>query len=163
MDWKKIVGTVAPTIATALGGPLAGTAVKFLGDQFLGNENATEEELAQFVKTADPDTLLKLKQADHEFELQMQKLGVDVFQIEADDKKDARVQHKNSYMPSVLAVTLTFIIAGIVGLLFYVEVPPGAENVLYMLLGVVVKEWGGAMQYYYGTTHSSQEKTKMMK
>ena len=26
-DWKSVVGTVAPTIATALGGPLAGVAV----------------------------------------------------------------------------------------------------------------------------------------
>ena len=28
IDWKKIVGSVAPVIATALGGPLAGVATK---------------------------------------------------------------------------------------------------------------------------------------
>ena len=31
MDWKSIIGVVAPTLATALGGPLAGLAVETLG------------------------------------------------------------------------------------------------------------------------------------
>ena len=33
-DWKSVVGTVAPTIATALGGPLAGVAVSSLAAAF---------------------------------------------------------------------------------------------------------------------------------
>lgn len=163
MNWKSIVGTVAPTIATALGGPMAGAAVKFLGSQFLGDENATEEKVAEFVKSANPEDLLRLKQADQEFQLQMEKLGVDVFNIEAEDKKNARKEHKHSIMPAVLSVGLTFLVAAIVSLLFYVNVPEGAREVLFMLLGVVVKEWGGSMQYWFGTTRGSAEKNKHLK
>jgi hypothetical protein len=36
MDWKKIVGAVAPTLATALGGPLAGMAAAAVSDALLG-------------------------------------------------------------------------------------------------------------------------------
>lgn len=161
MDWKGIVNTVAPTIATALGGPMAGAAVKFLGGQFLGNEEATETEVAQFVKDASPETLLQIKQADQEFALQMEKLGVDVFKIEADDKKNARAEHKLSNMPAILSVTLTVLVGAIIALLFYVEVPVGAKEVLYMLLGIVLKEWGNSMQYWFGTTRGSAEKTAM--
>lgn len=163
MDWRSIVGTVAPTIATALGGPMAGAAVKFLGSQFLGDESATEEQIANFVKSASPDTLLQLKQADNEFALQMEKLGVDVFKIEADDKKNARSEHKASNMPAILSIALTFLVAGIVTLLFWVDVPGGAREVLFMLLGYVVKEWGGSMQYWFGTTRGSAEKNLLMK
>ena len=53
-------------------------------------------------------------------------------------------------------------ISGIVFLLFYVDVPEGAREVLFMLLGVVVKEWGGSMQYWFGTTRSSAEKNSMI-
>lgn len=162
MNWKSIVSTVAPTIATALGGPMAGAAVKFLGSQFLDDENATEDQVAEYVRNASPDQLLKIKQADQEFTLQMEKLGVDVFKIEAEDKKNARAEHKHSKMPSILSVVLTLLVAAIVALLFYLEVPEGAREVLFMLLGVVVKEWGNSMQYWFGTTRGSAEKTAVM-
>lgn len=162
MDWKKIVGTVAPTLATALGGPMAGTAVKFLAGQFLGDDNATEDQVAAFVKGADPETLLKLKQADQEFAVSMERIGVDVFEIEANDKKNARNEHKLSKMPALLSISLTFFIAGIVYMLFMMDIPEGAREVMFMLLGVVVKEWGGAMQYWFGTTRSSAEKSQLI-
>jgi hypothetical protein len=57
---------------------------------------------------------------------------------------------------------LTAFIAGIVFLLFYVEMPEGSKEVLFMLLGIVVKEWGGSMQYYFGTTRGSEEKTRLL-
>lgn len=163
MDWKSIVGAVAPTIATALGGPMAGAAVKFLGSQFLGDENASEQQVADFVQTANPETLLKIKQADYEFKTQMAKLGVDVFKIEADDKKNARQQHIHSKMPAILSIGLTCFIVAIVWLLFYATVPDGAKEVLFMLLGVVIKEWGNSMQYWFGTTRGSAEKTAILK
>lgn len=163
MNWKSIIGTVAPTIATALGGPIAGAAVKFLGSQFLGDENASEETVANFVRDANPETLMQIKQADQEFALQMERLGVDVFKLEVEDKKDARLQHKDSHMPAAMTVVLTLLIAAILWALFYVPVPEGAQEVLYFILGIVVKEWANSLHYWYGTTRGSADKTKMIK
>ena len=42
----NIVKTVAPTIATAMGGPLAGMAVRTLSETLLGKPDGTEAELA---------------------------------------------------------------------------------------------------------------------
>ena len=65
-------------------------------------------------------------------------------------------------MPACLSIGLTVLIALLVFLLFYVNVPEGSREVLFMLLGVVVKEWGSAMQFWFGTTRSSADKTRLM-
>jgi len=158
MSWKDTLASIAPTLATALGGPFAGAATKFLANKFLGDENASESDLEQFIATANPEQLLEIKNSDNEFKLSMAKMGVDVFKIAADDKKNARAEHKHSYMPAVLSVALSLVVAGILYMLFYLEPPEGSRDVLFMLLGVVIKEWGGAMQYWFGTTRSSANK-----
>lgn len=89
-DWKSLVKTVAPGLATALGGPLAGIAVKALGDSLLGDSTASVDQVSQAVLNATPDQLLALKNADAKFQTDMAALGVDVFKIEVDDRKDAR-------------------------------------------------------------------------
>jgi hypothetical protein len=163
MDWKNTLNSIAPTIATALGGPLAGAATKFIGDKLLGNENASEQDISDAVLSASSADLAKLKQMDLEFKAEMKKLDVDVFEIEAKDKQDARKNHKRSNMPAILSIGLTVIVCVIVFLLFWLEPPEGAREVLYMLLGMVLKEWGGSMQYWFGTTRSSSDKTELIK
>tara|TARA_Y100000310_G_scaffold45158_1_gene42126 strand:+ start:912 stop:1400 length:489 start_codon:yes stop_codon:yes gene_type:complete len=158
MSWKSILSSIAPTIATALGGPVAGTATKFLAAKFLNDEDAPTSEVESFVLGANPDQLLAIKNADNEFKLQMEKAGIDVFKITADDKKNARFEHKHSIMPAILSVGLTLAVGAIIYLLFYLSPPEGSRDVLFMVLGVVIKEWGGSMQFWFGTTRSSANK-----
>lgn len=89
MDWKALVSTVAPTIGTALGGPLGGLAVKAIGEA-LGLDSATEASVAAAIKGATPDDLLKVKQADQAFQTRMMELGVDLEKIAAADRDSAR-------------------------------------------------------------------------
>ena len=163
MSWKDTLSAIAPTIATALGGPFAGAATKFLANKFLGDENAPEADLEQFILGANPEQLAQIKASDNDFKLQMEKIGVDVFKLEVADKGNAREHNKDSNMPAVLSLALTVFIIGIVCALFYMEPPEGARNVLFMLLGVVIKEWSNSMHYWYGTTRGSQEKTRLLK
>ena len=163
MSWKSILSSVAPTIATALGGPFAGTAVKFLAGKLLGDESKSQDEVEQFILGASPEQLVNIKKLDNDFKLEMEKLGVDVFKLEVADKGNAREHNKHSNMPAVLSISLTGFVVGIVCALFYTSPPEGAREVLFMLLGVVIKEWSNSMHYWYGTTRSSQEKTKLLK
>lgn len=163
MSWKSILGAVAPTLATALGGPVAGVAVKFLAGELLGDEAASIEDVEAAVVGASPEQLAKLKSIDADFKVQMEKIGVDVFKLEVEDKGNARKHNKDSNMPAVLSIALTLFIVGIVCALFLTEPPAGAREVLFMLLGVVIKEWSNSMHYWYGTTRSSSDKNKMMK
>lgn len=104
----------------------------------------------------------KLLELESQKEIRLAELAQDEFKTEADDKKNARSEHKLSLMPAMLSMLLTCFIAGIVWLLFYVTMPEGSKEVLFMLLGIVVKEWGGAMQYWFGTTRGSEEKTRLL-
>lgn len=163
MSWKDTLAAIAPTLATALGGPLAGAATKFLASELLGDENASIESIEAAVIGASPEALVNLKQLDADFKLGMKKLDVDVFKIEATDKGDARKNNSDSNMPAMLAIGLTLIVATMLYALFYIEPPEGAREPLLIVLGMVVKEWSNSMHYWFGTTRSSSDKTKMLK
>jgi len=49
-NWKSILGTVAPGLATALGGPLAGMAVQAVSNAVLGKQDGSDDEIAAAIK-----------------------------------------------------------------------------------------------------------------
>lgn len=59
-----ILKGVAPTIATALGGPLAGAAVSFLSSKL----GVPVEKVQETVAGMTPDQLIKMKELDYQFQ-----------------------------------------------------------------------------------------------
>ena len=86
----NLVRTVAPSIASAVGGPLAGMATKAISEALLGKPDGTEEELAQAAIKATPEQLLALKKAENDFALQMRELDIDLERIAGADRDSAR-------------------------------------------------------------------------
>jgi len=161
--WKKILGSIAPTLATALGGPMAGTAVKFLSNKFLGTEEGTEQDIAQAISMASPEQLAELKKIDADFKVQMEKIGVDVFALEIEDRKDARSMAKVNMWPQII---LSVIFIGgyfaIVGLLVTGEIVVPAEQmqIVSILIGVLTAGVANIMQFWFGSSHGSKNKDK---
>src|SRR5579863_10273986 len=91
---KSVLGTVAPSIASALGGPLAGMAVGSLSKALLGDasagQNAPDKIMDAVLTANNPDVLLKLHQAENEFQLAMQEHGVDLEKLAQADRDSAR-------------------------------------------------------------------------
>ena len=52
--------------------------------------NSDAKSIQTAINNASPEQLLQLKQAEKDFEIRMKELDVDVFKLEAEDKKDAR-------------------------------------------------------------------------
>jgi len=161
-NWKSIVKSIAPVLGTALGGPMAGAAIKMLSSKLLGNEDGTEAELEQFISTASPDQLLQIKQIDNEFELSMKALDVDIFKIEQEGRANARTNHKDHFMPALLCLLLTFMVAGGSYMLMTTEIPEKNANIIYMVFGQVLTAWAGSIAYWVGTTKSSSDKSKLL-
>ena len=88
--WKDIVSTVAPAIATALGGPLAGLGVAAVGKALGLGDGAGEEDVAAAVLKASPEQLLSVKKAELEFTARMKELDVDLERIAVADRQSAR-------------------------------------------------------------------------
>ena len=90
MSLIDIIGSVAPTIASALGGPLAGTAVGALSHALFGTPDKPQAEVEQAVASATPEQLLTIKQAEAEFAEKMKQLDVDLAKLAVDDRNSAR-------------------------------------------------------------------------
>ena len=79
MDWLK---TIAPTIATAMGGPLAGMAVDAIGNA-LGMKDATKEQVKDLLAsgTLTSDQMASIKQADASLKVRMKELEIDMEEL----------------------------------------------------------------------------------
>lgn len=160
-NWKKLVASVAPVLGSALGGPLGGVAATTIA-KALGLNDSNEATLETTLQSATPDTLLKLKEADHTFKLDMQKLGVNLEQIAMEDRKSARereVAVKDRF-PAILA---TILIVGFLGILFYMlhfPIPEGVRSVADIMVGAVGGLAASPVTYYFGSSYGSTMKNK---
>ena len=161
MNWSELgkkVADFAPLLGSALG-PVGAGVGALISSEF-GTEN-TPDAINSFI-TGNPEAQVKLRDIELTHKAQLQEIRLKTLQAELSDKQNARAAHEKSKMPAYLSVGLTLIIMLIVFMLFWVDVPTGSREVLFMLLGVVIKEWGSAMQFWFGTTRSSQDKTRLM-
>jgi hypothetical protein len=167
MEWKAIVATVAPWLGTALGGPLGGAAVGAVADA-LGLSDKTEGAIKQALAGVTPEQMLAMKTADQTFAIEMQKIGFDnvkaLEQIAASDRDSARkreIEVKDN-TPKILAYAITIGFFSVLAGLMFGEIPAGTKEVLYIMLGTLGTAWTGVISYYYGSTHGSVEKTKLL-
>jgi len=163
-DFKALLAQVAPVIGTAIGGPfgaLAGTAIKTV----LGlPADSTEDATAQALAKATPEQLLALKQADNEFKLNMQKLGIDLAKIDAEDRASARQREMEvkDWTPRALAVGLTLGFFGLLGWLVAHEPPAGSRDILNIMLGSLGTGWITMLAYYFGSSKSGDSAIKTL-
>lgn len=160
LDWKAIVGTVAPTIATALGGPLAGVATKTLASKLLGRPEATEEEVQAAVVGADPQMLLRLKEVETEFKKHLTDAGVRLEEIDASDRASARAREMQvkDHTPAYLAYAITVGFFGTLGFMLVNGKPATGGDALLVMLGSLGTAWAGVIAYYFGSSAGSRKK-----
>jgi hypothetical protein len=161
----NLVRTVAPSIASAVGGPLAGMATRAISEALLGKPDGTEQELENAVASATPEQLLALKKAEQEFAVKMRELDIDLERISNADRDSARNREVSlrDWTPRVLAGLIT---VGYFGVLFWMlrfGLPnTGSSEALLVMLGALGTAWGGVVAYYFGSSAGSKEKTEAM-
>ena len=161
----NLVRTVAPSIASAVGGPLAGMATKAISEALLGKPDGTEAELLEAAERATPEQLLALKQAENAFAIQMRELDIDLERISAADRDSARTREVKTrdWTPKALAGLIT---VGYFGVLFYMlrnGLPQhGGSEAMLVMLGTLGTAWGGVVAYYFGSSAGSKAKDEAM-
>ena len=158
--WKKTLSVVAPTIATALGGPLAGTAVRQLSKNLLGKDNATEEEIAKFIENANPSQLAEIKKIESDFKVEMEKLNVDIARIESGDRDSARKREMalKDNTPTFLGFLIMLGFFGLLWFLLFNKVPEENEAIFNIMLGSLGTMATGVVTYYFGSSAGSRAK-----
>ena len=160
-QFGPLLGQVAPTIATALGGPLAGIAVKTLSSVLLGHENGSEDDVSAAIAGATPDQLAALKKIDADFKAHMKELDIDLERIAAGDRDSARQMQRDTkdWVPKVLAVVITLGFFGILIWMLLNGMPKTGTEALLMMLGALGTAWTGVVNFYYGSSAGSKQKT----
>jgi hypothetical protein len=158
MDWLK---QIAPTIATAFGGPLAGMAVTAIS-KAIGVEPDKVQDMISSNKLSS-EQIAQLKIAEIELQKQAQELGLNFEKLAVDDRKSARDMQAatRSVVPPILAAIVTVGFFGILGMMLTGKVD-SSNPALMMMLGSLGTAWTGIIAYYFGSSAGSQAKTDLL-
>ena len=160
----NLVKTVAPSIATAVGGPLAGMATKMISEALLGKPDGTEAELVEAAAKATPEQLLALKKAEQDFAIKMRELDIDLERIANEDRNSARNREikTKDLTPRFLAAAVTFGFFGVLSWMIANGLPANGGEAMLVMLGTLGTAWGAIISYYFGSSAGSREKTDQL-
>lgn len=150
-----ILRGLAPSVATAVGGPLGGLAVTALASKF-----GVADDVAAVAKAiaGDPDAATKLAEID-----------LRQFQAESEDRDSARQRETAvaaaggstlaQLVVPILAlgtVSMTFIF---IGILLFKVIDTAQQQLVIFALGYATAAAQQVLSYYFGSSKSSQDKT----
>lgn len=157
MDWLK---TIAPTVATALGGPLAGMAVSAIAKAIGCSPDEVQDVISSGKLTAEQVASIQL--AELELKKQAQSMNLDFAKLIAEDKKSARDMQiaTKSWIPPVMALGVTCGFFGILFGLMYGQIQHAPQ--IDIMLGSLGTAWTGIISFYFGSSAGSQAKTELL-
>jgi hypothetical protein len=158
MEWLK---QIAPTIATAMGGPLMGMAVSAVS-KAIGVEPEKVQDLISSGKLTS-EQIAQIKIAEIDLQKQANDLGLNFEKLAVDDRKSAREMQATtrSIVPPVLAALVTVGFFGILIMMLLGKVDSNNPAIL-MMLGSLGTAWTGIIAYYFGSSAGSQAKTDLL-
>jgi len=157
MEW---LAQIAPGIATALGGPLAGLAVTAISKALGIDEKEVQSTIESGKLSA--EQLTSLKQAEIELQKQAQSLGLDFEKLATDDRKSARELQvaTKSWIPGTLAIGVTLGFFGILIGLMTDHVTK--SDALLLMLGSLGTAWTAIVSFYFGSSANSEKQSEML-
>jgi len=165
-DWKQVLGSLAPTAATLLGGPFAGLAVKAIGDA-LGMSGATVEAVQTALSKGDMtgDQIIAIKQAELDLQKHLADNGIKLEEVAGADRASAREREiaVKDWTPRILAYAVTLGFFGTLGALMNGNLDGTGKDVLLVMIGSLGTAWTGIISYYFGSSAGSAAKTDIMK
>lgn len=173
MGWLDLVEGIAPTIATCLGGPLAGAAVGGL-EQVFGitpAAGATVKDRTAAVSAAvlgaTPEQLAAVRKADQDFQAKMAELGFKdtetIAQLAVEDRESARGMQisTRSRTAPFLALLITGGFFGTMLLVMFEPMVQAAHDAATLLLGSLGTAWVSVVSFYFGSSEGSQRKDEL--
>jgi hypothetical protein len=158
-----LIGSVAPTIATALGGPVAGMAVKALSSALFGHEDGTQEDIMTALANPTGDQLTQLKKIEADFKTQMKSLDIDLERIAASDRDSARNMaiQTHDWTPRIIAFIVVSAWVFMQWHLFSGTVIPDTMRELSArMLGTLDAALTLVLSYYFGASHKHEDAPK---
>ena len=151
---KNVVGAVAPTLGTALGGPLGGAAASMIADA-LGCEN-NPKAIEKAVQHATPADLAKIKASELEFESKMKELDVDLFALETQDKQDARKHFAKDWTAKLIGLIMVVFFCGYIAMVTIMPPEQNSMELINLVLGYMGGLVSAVISFYFGASQSQE-------
>lgn len=170
----NVVKTLAPTIATVLGGPLAGGAVTALESVFGitptpdASTDDRQSTLAAAISGATPEQLAAMRKADQDYAVAMAQAGFKDTEtlagLAVQDRASARAMQisTKSWTAPFLALFVTLGFFGVLGVMMFCTLPQATHDALMLMLGSLGTAWTGVIAYYFGSSAGSDRKTELL-
>lgn len=167
-DWREVIGSVAPGLATALGGPLAGAVVGIIADKVLGRPGASQEDVAAALASGHltGEQIVALKEAENSFAVEMAKVDQAREAAFIDDTKSARQQTVElAEAKSPIAWGAPMVSALIVSGYFFciyqlfivkADLPNNTFQLLSVMFGALSLAFGQVCNYWLGSSAGSK-------
>lgn len=152
---KGLIGSLAPQLGHAIGGPLGGTAANMIAEA-LGCD-PSPKNIEKALSAATPTELLKLKEVEKEFEVKMKELDVDIYKLHTEDVQNARKAFSGDWTSKILGFIT---IGGFMGYIFLVTIQPPEQNseaLINLVLGYLGGLASAVISFYFGASHKKDE------
>jgi hypothetical protein len=158
MKLGGLLKSLAPTIASAAGGPMAGMAVKMAATK-LGIPDATANEIEDLIER-EPEKAVVLKQADAEFKNRIREMEIDLesFKTEVQDRQDARKKNReaNDWTPRIFILLALMLYGGFIVLVTVMPHDQNDETIISLVLGQLSSLLALGGSYYFGSSNSKK-------
>jgi len=156
MKLGGLLKSLAPTIASAAGAPMAGMAVKMAAEK-LGVPDATANEIEDLIER-EPEKAVVLKQADKEFKDRIKEMEINLesFKVEVDDRKDARAKFSGDITPKVFCILALILYGAYVMTVTILPHDQNDETIISLVLGQLSGILGTCAAFFYGGSNGKK-------
>jgi len=156
MKLGGLLKSLAPTIASAAGGPMAGMAVKMAASK-LGIPDATANEIEDLIER-EPEKAVLLKEADKDFKDRIREMEIDLesFKTEVDDRKDARTKFSGDITPKVFCILALVLYGAYVMTVTILPHDQNDETIISLVLGQLSGILGTCAAFFYGGSNGKK-------
>ena len=153
MKLGGLLKSLAPTIASAAGGPMAGMAVKMAAKKLGLPDTATANEIEDLIER-EPDKAVMVREADKDFKNRIREMEIDLesFKTEVEDRKDARENFATDWTPKVFSVLTLLLYGAFVMIVTLMPHDQNDETIISLVLGQLSGILGTASAFFYGSS-----------
>lgn len=159
MSW---IESIAPTIATALGGPLAGMAVEAVSKAIGVDPSEVQNTINSGKMTA--DQIASLQTAEIALKARAQEMGLDFEKLAVADRTSARQMQisTNSFIPPILSIMIVVAWSAVQYFLLTHIIDPSMRELIARVLGTLDGALMLVLSFYFGSSSGSQAKDTMI-
>ena len=153
MKLGGLLKSLAPTIASAAGGPMAGMAVKMAAKKLGLPDTATANEIEDLIER-EPAKAVMVREADKDFKNRIREMEIDLesFKTEVEDRKDARENFATDWTPKVFSVLTLLLYGAFVMIVTLMPHDQNDETIISLVLGQLSGILGTAAAFFYGSS-----------